>query len=261
MPPESLNCLLRICFDDGAHAIPGPVIYADFVSLRATCDGDVEPSSGGTVTDPNYSITVSAMLNPDYKPPSDGKRKRDAVSESQRTHARSWGELERRDDGVVRPTCMLLSNDWLIAEWLIDACVLQCTDGHGDYMVIDTFKNSEKDGDMRPVTGRLPAGSSYMIAETDSMSIMVSTSVSVEAGFFDLFSASASVSVGADYSVSTTTGVTVKVDCDDGQDGIIYLAPTYTRYFGECTSDNYNPITVYVPGSTQNNYFVQCLGS
>lgn len=127
---------------------------------------------------------------------------------------------------------MLLVNARSISEWLTNTPVLQCTDGNGDYMVIDTFKNFEKDDDMRSVTGRLPTGSSYMIAESDSMSIMVSTSVTVEAGFFDLSDASASVSVGSDYSVQTTTGVTVKVDCDSGQDGIIYLVPTYTRYFG-----------------------------
>ena len=54
--------------------------------------------------------------------------------------------------------------------------------------------------------------------------------------------------------------VNVNVDCDDGQEGIIYLYPVYTEYFGECTSNNNAPITVYVPINTQNNYMVQCLG-
>lgn len=95
---------MRFCFTDDSATAPGQAVYENFNYLRAVCDGDTEPSSGGTTTDPNYSMTVSAMLNPDYDPDSGSKRRRDTAAEQQRAHARSWSEVERRDDGVVRPS-------------------------------------------------------------------------------------------------------------------------------------------------------------
>lgn len=115
-------------------------------------------------------------------------------------------------------------------------------------------------GDMIAVTGRLPAGSMYTIQDSDSQTVGVSASVTVEAGFFDLFDASASVSVDASDTVMSTTGVNVNVDCDSGQEGIIYLVPTFTEYVTICTSNGNTEIDVYAPIQDQNDYIVQCLG-
>ncbi|KAK4500198.1 hypothetical protein PRZ48_008384 [Zasmidium cellare] len=198
----------------------------DYVILKATCDGDTSTISGGTTMDTNYGVNITAELNPNYNPPSKKGKKRAAVSEQPRNHARSWSELERRDGGIIE----------------------------------DTFNNTQKADDMTAVTGRFPNGSSYMISEADSQMISIGTSVTVEAGFSDLSDASASLGVDASYGVTATTGVTVSVDCNAGQEGIIYLVPVYDEYYGQCVTDNNNPITVDVPVETQNNYIVQCLG-
>lgn len=72
------------------------------------------------------------------------------------------------------------------------------------------------------VTGRLPAGSSYMIQESESETSGLSTSASAGANFFDLLEASVSVTVEKDYTVQLSTGITVNVDCEPGQYGIVY---------------------------------------
>lgn len=66
------------------------------------------------------------------------------------------------------------------------------------------------------VTGRLPAGSSYTISQQDSTTVGISTTASLEAGFFDIFSASVGVTVSSDYTVTSGTSVTISVDCDPG---------------------------------------------
>ncbi|QIW99551.1 hypothetical protein AMS68_005069 [Peltaster fructicola] len=118
----------------------------------------------------------------------------------------------------------------------------------------------EKPGTEKAVTGHLPAGSMYTITESDSYSVDVTASVSVEAGFFDPFSASASVSVDERYSRMTSHGETINVDCDDGQDGIIYAYPPFTMYAGLCRSDDNNEIDVWVPAVGHTNYRATCLG-
>jgi hypothetical protein len=110
------------------------------------------------------------------------------------------------------------------------------------------------------VTGRLPAGSSYTISETDTFSVGITTSFSLEAGFFDIFSASAGLDISTDYSVANTQGLTVAVQCENGQQGTIFWTPLSTRYQG-----NWNPsgdaFDVYIPiESSADSYAVECIG-
>ncbi|KAK4508316.1 hypothetical protein PRZ48_002054 [Zasmidium cellare] len=227
--PNSLNCFISVCFDSSTTQVEGQAIDTDYTTLREICDISAPTTSGGNITDSPFGISVAATNNPDSNPPS--KR---SARPSQRSHARNWPTLERRDG--------------------------TCVDGTGSYELFATYSNSQRPGYMIQVTGRLSSGSTYMIQDSDAQTIGVSTSVTVEDSFFDLFDASASVSVMASDTETSTVGVNVNIDCEMRQEGIVYLVPLYTYYAGFCTSDNNTEIDVFSPIPDQNNYMVQCLG-
>lgn len=93
------------------------------------------------------------------------------------------------------------------------------------------------------------------------MTTGISTSASLEAGFFDIFSASVSVSVSQDYTVSSGTAVTINIDCTAGQEGQIFWYPLYDVYSGFFTPSNTN--AEYAIPQDNNlsttNYRVVCL--
>ncbi|KAL3961230.1 hypothetical protein ACCO45_002753 [Purpureocillium lilacinum] len=120
--------------------------------------------------------------------------------------------------------------------------------------------NVEAPNSRQQVTGRLPAGSSYTTTETDTKTVGIQSSFGLEAGFFDLFTASASLTVSTDYSVSSATGITILIQCKDGQQGVLYWSPLFDRFQG-----NFNPsgdaYDVYIPMSeSAGSYDVECLG-
>lgn len=141
----------------------------------------------------------------------------------------------------------------------LELTLFQCTDGQGTLKLVETNSNVERSGTEKAVTGRLPSGSTYTIQQTDSQTVGVSVSVSVEAGFFDVLSTTVGTTISEDQTESSTTGVNINVDCDSGQEGIIYFYPVFTEYQLLCESDNNNEIDVWVPDTDQTNYMVTCL--
>lgn len=89
--------------------------------------------------------------------------------------------------------------------------------------------------------------------------IGVDVSISVEAGFFDLFSTTIGTTVSSSMSVSSTTGIMVSNPCETGQDAALYLTPSFTEYDCICNEDS-SEIVVDVPDGVQNIYMLQCLG-
>ena len=50
-----------------------------------------------------------------------------------------------------------------------------------------------------------------------------------EVSFWNIFSASADVSVSQEYTTSSSWGININVDCDAGQSGQIWWTPLYNR--------------------------------
>lgn len=53
--------------------------------------------------------------------------------------------------------------------------------------------------------------------------------VGFEVGFWEIFSASADVSVSQEYTTSSSWGINIDVDCEPGQTGQIWRTPLYDR--------------------------------
>lgn len=129
-----------------------------------------------------------------------------------------------------------------------------------DFTLVVQSRSVEREG--LQVTGKLPAGSSFTITEESSQTTSISSSVGLEAGFFDIFSASVSLEVSSSYTASSGTSVTIFVDCESGQSGQIFWYPLYDVYSGFFTPSNTNA-EYAIPQDSQaskTNYRVKCFG-
>lgn len=100
----------------------------------------------------------------------------------------------------------------------------QAQDDTGFQLVVSS-RSVEREGVQ--ITGRLPAGSMYMVQQTDSKSTSVSVSAEVGGGFFEFFSASIGTTVTAEQSTSNTVGISVNIPCENGQSGQVFWYPLY----------------------------------
>lgn len=111
------------------------------------------------------------------------------------------------------------------------------------------------------VTGRLTAGSTYTTTQSEALTIGTSASVEVGASFFEIFSASVNAEVSQETTSTSTSGIDVLVDCESGQEGIIYWYPVFTVYQGRYTPSGDN-VDFYIPdnsASGQSNFGIRCL--
>lgn len=84
-----------------------------------------------------------------------------------------------------------------------------------------------------------------MTTHENSQTTGVETSAEGGFDFFEIFSASVSITTSYDTTTSSTEGVNVYVDCDDGEEGMIYWYPLFTAYRG-----------YYTPSQTEGDWFI-----
>lgn len=82
------------------------------------------------------------------------------------------------------------------------------------------------------VAGPLPSGSQYTITESEAKTTGIESSFEAGGSFFEIFSVSAGLSISEDYTVTSTTGLSVNVDCPEGQTGIVFWQPIFDVYQG-----------------------------
>jgi hypothetical protein len=118
----------------------------------------------------------------------------------------------------------------------------------------------EKPGEEFAIHGGMPAGSSHMIREDETVSSGISTSMEMGASFFEIFTASVGVEISQEQSSTSSFGTTILADCEPGQTGVIYWKPLFTLYQGKWTpSGNY--VDIWVPDDPEvgrSNFGVRC---
>lgn len=120
--------------------------------------------------------------------------------------------------------------------------------------------NIENDGARMQVSGQLPAGSDFIEQSTETFSYSMEISASVTSGFLGIIEVTVSASYSQSYQYSRTTGLNVYVDCEPGQNGIVYYYPLQRQVQGiGHPSGEY--LTIWIPQENGfGNYHVQCLG-
>jgi|TARA_R110002003_G_scaffold38_2_gene2287 hypothetical protein len=107
------------------------------------------------------------------------------------------------------------------------------------------------------------SGSSTSWATTEGYSTSVTTSAEMGVNLFEIFTASVSISVTQEYSVSYTETITFDPSgrCDPAQDAVLYFYPLFDRYLG-MFDDADQEYTIWVPVAGDSNYAVdvECLG-
>lgn len=122
--------------------------------------------------------------------------------------------------------------------------------------------------DVREAAGPiLGSGAEYTWSVSESNSVGVSMSTSLEAGFWEVFKVSVSIETSMEWTVSYEESYTfTSGDCDRGQN---YYYPLFDRYIGYFTSD-YEDVTIWIPRAenedlenpvTEGMFLTECLGS
>ena len=99
---------------------------------------------------------------------------------------------------------------------------------------------------------------------TESFRTSIESSVEIGANFFEVISASVSISFGYEESMSYAS--TVKLDptgrCEPNQRGILYMYPHFDEYLGYFTDNPDEEVEWFVPVAPPINYRVEmeCLG-
>ncbi|KAL2214739.1 hypothetical protein CC79DRAFT_1353321 [Sarocladium strictum] len=241
---HDLNCMLTACQAPGHEDVtsfPHQLAYDSYVEIRETC---IFPQNAGGLCNPgDQTYQFQAFNDPDFNP----ERRRKVLDQ---------GDFEvipaSREEVAKLADKAAAKNQQQVEK--------RQQDGDDSASITVISQNVIAPNSRQAVTGRLPAGSSYTISETDTFSVGITTSFSLEAGFFDIFSASAGLDISTDYSVANTQGLTVVVQCENGQQGTIFWTPLSTRYQG-----NWNPsgdaFDVYIPiESSADSYAVECIG-
>lgn len=117
-------------------------------------------------------------------------------------------------------------------------------------------------GTEQAVSGELTAGSTVTLTQESSTTTGVSVSAEVSAGLFEIFEASISTEVSASQTATSAWGIEVNVDCNSGQQGIIYWYPLFTLYQGRFEPSG-DIVDFYIPDDSvagTTNFDVTCLG-
>jgi hypothetical protein len=108
------------------------------------------------------------------------------------------------------------------------------------------------------------SGSTQQWSTTEGYSSTVSSSVEVGASFFDIFSASVSISVSFEHGESFTETLTFDPSgrCNPDQRAILYLYPLFDKFTGTYSDRPGEAIDWFIPVAPPNNYeiVVECLG-
>lgn len=120
----------------------------------------------------------------------------------------------------------------------------------------------QKPGSELPVTGKLTSGSSIELTEESSTTTGVSISTDVSAGLFEIFEASIGTEVSREKTSTSAVGLTINVDCNSGQQGVIYWYPLYTLYQGKYEPSG-DSVDFWIPDDSvegTSTFGVTCLG-
>lgn len=113
-----------------------------------------------------------------------------------------------------------------------------------------------------PVSGKLTSGSSVELSEETSTTTGVSISADVSAGLFEIFEASIGTEVSREQTSTSAVGTTIVVDCNSGQQGVIYWYPLYTLYQGKYEPSG-DSVDFWIPDDSlegTSSFGVTCLG-
>jgi hypothetical protein len=120
------------------------------------------------------------------------------------------------------------------------------------------------DGTRDRLSAIVGSGATQTWSTTEGYSTSVSSTITLEAGFFDFFSTSLSISVTLEENVSYTKTLTFDPTglCKQGQDAVLYMYPLFDQYIGYKDGDRNTVVTINVPVKGEENYRVraECLG-
>ncbi|CAN9407559.1 unnamed protein product [Alternaria sp. RS040] len=108
---------------------------------------------------------------------------------------------------------------------------------------------------------QVPGGGSYTVSESKTQTFSISASASLGASAWDAVSAEIGVSAGYSTSQTSSTSVTINIDCG-GRTGQVYWRPFFDQYEGTLESDG-RRVTIWVPKDTEAsrmNFDYQCTG-
>ncbi|KAH7392441.1 hypothetical protein DE146DRAFT_634581 [Phaeosphaeria sp. MPI-PUGE-AT-0046c] len=107
-------------------------------------------------------------------------------------------------------------------------------------------------------------GAAFSWTTTDGYSVGISSTVEVGGSFFELFSASVSLTVSAEYTQSYAETLTFDPTgrCDPGQSAVLYMYPLFDKYTGIYANDVNTAVEWFIPVAPPINTFidVECLG-
>jgi len=234
---HGLNCILSGCDVSGTG---GSFLNQDAIDAYNIIQGEciTAQEAGGAELTADGVHQIQAFNDPNFKPPS-SKRATPDIQVKGMSKAKLNKLLEKASSAPSRK---------------------RQESGDNSATVSSVSANVEAPNSRQQITAELPAGSSYTTTTTDTKTTGISSSFGLEAGFFDIFTASADITVSTDYSISSTTGVTVDVQCENGQQGIVYWAPLFDWFQGTFEPSG-DAFSVYIPiADTAGAYDVDCLG-
>ena len=93
-----------------------------------------------------------------------------------------------------------------------------------------------------------------------AQTIGIQSSVGVEGKLFEVIGVKADLSLSADYSITSSVGVTVRIGCNPGQQSNLYWTPVFNRYQGTFKPGG-ESFDVAVPvEDSAGSFNVECLG-
>lgn len=99
---------------------------------------------------------------------------------------------------------------------------------------------------------------------SEGYSVGISSTVEVGGSFFELFSASVSITISAEYTQSYTETLTFNPagKCDPDQTAVLYMYPLFDKYVGFYSNDPYTNVEWYIPVAPplDTHVEIECLG-
>lgn len=122
------------------------------------------------------------------------------------------------------------------------------------------YTNVGKPGARYKTGGQLPSGSSHLITKAETNTVTTGASFNFGGEFAEVFNAGVELKVEYSHSVTNTDGVSIVVQCGDGQSGQIYWVPKFNWYQGVFKPSG-TPAEVWNPiDASARDYEVDCLG-
>jgi hypothetical protein len=117
------------------------------------------------------------------------------------------------------------------------ATIAKASNQDDGYTLLATMRNVQLPGSEQALTARMPAGARFVPYSERILTARVSTSVEVTDEAFAVFQNSIDEEVSRDQTLTSAFGgnTDLNVDCEAGQEGVLYWYPLYTIYKGVFT--------------------------